>query len=765
MTDTADTTDTADDHADQRRRAIPPREPSATTPPPSSRAGRRAGPSSACTRRTSTDTEPAQVLPADDVPLPVGRPAHRPLVHQDADRRARAGSGGCRATTSSSRSASTPSACRPRTPRSRAAATRAPGRCRTSRTCAASSGRWARRSTGSTRSSPPTRRTTAGTSGCSCGSWRRAWPIARCRRSTGAPTTGRWRASRSKAPTATAGAAARSVEKRDLEQWFLRTTDVRRRAARLRAASTGPSRSAIQQTNWIGRSEGAEIDFETAPTATSPAASAARLHDAAGHAVRRDVHGPGARSTRWSPVLTAPEQRGRGRRPTSSRRGAGPRSSACRPIARRPASPSGADAINPVNGERIPIFIADYVLSGYGTGAIMAVPAHDERDFAFAQRFGLPIRRVVAAPGDRRRRPDGRRPTSPIRADERLVNSGGFDGLPADEGGEAIVAWLAETGQGGAEGHLSTARLADQPAALLGHADPGHLLPRPTASSRCPTTDLPVRLPETVDYKGSGDNPLNHDEAFLRRRPARAAAARRGARPTRWTRSSTRPGTGSATCRRTTTDGPVDARLVERWTPVDQYTGGAEHAVMHLLYSAVLDEGDARHRPGRPSDEPFKRLFNQGQILGADGERMSKSRGNVQDPDELVARYGADTVRLFLMFMGPWDQGGPWSPTRDRRRASLPEPGLDAGDRPARPRARRSGCRAPARGRGRGDGRGRAASGRASDAARRHRRLRRLPLQHDGRQAHGAVQHAVPLPRDAGRRRARSGTRRSGCCC
>ena len=109
-------------------------------------------------------------------------------------------------------------------------------------------------------------------------------------------------------------------------------------------------------------------------------------------------------------------------------------------------------------------------------------------------------------------------------------------------------------------------------------------------------------------------------------------------------------------------DGPVDDDMVERWTPVEQYTGGAEHAVMHLLYSRFFTKA-MRDLGLVQEGEPFKRLFNQGQILGADGERMSKSRGNVQDPDELVARYGADTVRLFLMFMGPWDQGGPWSPT------------------------------------------------------------------------------------------------------
>ncbi|MEX2183447.1 MAG: leucine--tRNA ligase, partial [Chloroflexota bacterium] len=319
----------------------------------------------------------------------------------------------------------------------------------------------------------------------------------------------------------------------------------------------------------------------------------------------------------------------------------------------------GADAVNSVNGERIPIFIADYVLSGYGTGAIMAVPAHDERDYAFAVQFGLHIRRVVAPPGTEADTPmDGAYVAHA--ADERLVNSGEFDGLLADEGGRAIVARLAERST--AEPKV-TYRLRDwlisrqrywgTPFPIV-YCDTDGAVP-------VPEEELPVRLPEDVDYHGSGTNPLTKDEAFLRTTCPRCGGPARRETDTMdtfidsswyWFRYLSPEKTGSA----------VDRGLVDRWTPVDQYTGGAEHAVMHLLYSrfwtkAMRDCGLIGH------DEPFRRLFNQGQILGADGERMSKSRGNVQDPDELVSRYGADSVRLFLMFMGPWDQGGPWSPT------------------------------------------------------------------------------------------------------
>jgi leucyl-tRNA synthetase len=176
-----------------------------------------------------------------------------------------------------------------------------------------------------------------------------------------------------------------------------------------------------------------------------------------------------------------------------------------------------------------------------------------------------------------------------------------------------------------------------------------------------PEEDLPVRLPDEVDYAGSGVNPLTRDEAFLNVPcPVCGEPARRETDTMDtfmdsswyWYRylSPDKP------------DGPIDFDLAESWTPVEQYTGGAEHAVMHLLYAREFTKM-LRDIGMLQQNEPWRRVFNQGQILGMDGERMSKSRGNTQDPDELVAKYGADTVRLFLMFMGPWDQGGPWSPT------------------------------------------------------------------------------------------------------
>jgi leucyl-tRNA synthetase, eubacterial and mitochondrial family len=451
------------------------------------------------------------------------------------------------------------------------------------------------------------------------------------------------------------------VEKRDLEQWYLRTTAYADELLDFTGLDW-PEPVKIMQTNWIGRSEGAEIDFETAPDDHQPGGDTLRVFT-----TRPDTLF-GATFMVLSPEhplverLTHPDRRDeagayveQARRRTEIERLSTDRD--------KTGIALGADAINPVNGERIPIFIADYVLSGYGTGAIMAVPAHDERDFAFATKFGLPIRRVIATADVAADDPLDDAYIAHA-ADERLVNSGRFDGLGADEGGRAIVAELA--GNGGAARRAEpkvTYRLRDwlvsrqrywgTPIPVV-YCERDGIVP-------VPDDELPVRLPETVDYKGSGDNPLNHDEAFLAATCARCGGPARRETDTMdtfmdsswyWFRYLSPE----------KRDGPVDRARTDRWTPVDQYTGGAEHAVMHLLYSrfftkAMADCGLIGQR------EPFKRLFNQGQILGADGDRMSKSRGNVQDPDELVGRYGADTVRLFLMFMGPWDQGGPWSPT------------------------------------------------------------------------------------------------------
>jgi leucyl-tRNA synthetase len=447
------------------------------------------------------------------------------------------------------------------------------------------------------------------------------------------------------------------VEKRDLDQWYLRTTAYADELLDFRGIDW-PEPIRIQQTNWIGRSEGAEIDFETARSDGHRGGETLRVFTTRPDTLFGATFMVLAPEHPLVETLTAPEMRAEVEAyvAQAKRRTEIDRLSTDR---EKTGVAIGASAINPINDEQIPIYIADYVLSGYGTGAIMAVPAHDERDFAFAQQFGLPIRRVVAAPGTAADGPMADAYVAHTEG-ERLVNSGPFDGMSADDGGKAIVAKLAETGK--AEPKV-TYRLRDwlisrqrywgTPIPII-YCETDGIVPVPDA-------DLPVRLPENVDYKGRGDNPLTLDEAFLRVDCPRCGGPARRETDT----MDTFVDSSWYWFRYLSPDddeGPVDRAMADAWTPVDQYTGGAEHAVMHLLYSRFWTKA-MRDCGLVGQDEPFLRLFNQGQILGADGERMSKSRGNVQDPDELVARYGADTVRLYLMFMGPWDQGGPWSPT------------------------------------------------------------------------------------------------------
>ncbi len=446
------------------------------------------------------------------------------------------------------------------------------------------------------------------------------------------------------------------VEKRELEQWYLRVTKYADELLDFREIEF-PEPVRVMQTNWIGRSEGGEIVFETAPSAHHPGGEAIRVFTTRPDTLFGATFMVLAPEHPLVTTLTAPERRdevaayvARAEAETEIERLSIEREKTGVRI--------GAEAINPVNGERIPLFVADYVLAGYGTGAIMAVPAHDERDFAFAVKFGLPVRRVVARPGHE----DADLDTAYVAHadDEVLVNSGEFSGLSADEGGRRIVAWLAERGQGRPavtyrlrDWLISRQRYWGTPIPVI-HCERCGIVPVPEA-------DLPVLLPDRVDYAGSGVNPLTRDEAFLNVDcPSCGGPARRETDTMDTFMDSSWYWYRYLSPRKP--DGPIDPDMVESWTPVEQYTGGAEHAVMHLLYAReftkmIRDLGLIQH------NEPWKKVFNQGQILGADGERMSKSRGNVQDPDELVAKYGADTVRLFLMFMGPWDQGGPWSPT------------------------------------------------------------------------------------------------------
>ncbi|MGH2358364.1 MAG: leucine--tRNA ligase, partial [Candidatus Limnocylindria bacterium] len=444
------------------------------------------------------------------------------------------------------------------------------------------------------------------------------------------------------------------VTKRDLEQWFFRITTY---ADELLAAVDGldwPEPIKLMQRNCIGRSEGAEIDFPV------------RMADGTEDRIRVFTTRPdtvfGATFMVLAPehplveVLTTPERRSEveayvaeARRETEIERLALDRPKRGVFI--------GAHATNPMTQEQIPIWIADYVLLGYGTGAIMAVPAHDERDYAFAVAHGLPVRYVVVPRGGSV--PEGE-PFVAHTADEVLIDSGEFSGMPAADAIGAITQQLADAGLGGP---AVTYRIRDWLVSRQRYWGP----PIPIVyceqhgAQPVPESALPVLLPPDVDFAPTGVSPLTSHAEFLDAHcPVCSGPARRETDTMDTFVDSAwyflRYASPHEEAR------AWDPAAVKAWLPVDLYTGGAEHAVLHLLYGRFLIKA-LRDVGLLDFDEPWLALRNQGQILGADHARMSKSRGNVQAPDDLAARYGSDTVRAFLMFIGPWDQGGPWNPT------------------------------------------------------------------------------------------------------
>jgi leucyl-tRNA synthetase len=440
------------------------------------------------------------------------------------------------------------------------------------------------------------------------------------------------------------------VVKRDLEQWFFRITNY---ADELLDFSQidWPEPIRLMQTNWIGRSEGAEIDFPVDTEGSEPIRVFTTRPDTifgATFMVLAPEHPLVA-------ALTTPERKAdieryvaTARRETEIERMSTEREKTGVFI--------GAYAVNPMTNQRIPIWIADYVLPGYGTGAIMAVPAHDDRDYAFAERFDLPIRYVVAPPSGER--PNGQ-PFMAHTADEVLIDSGEFTGMPASEAIGAITQQLTDQGLGRPavsyrlrDWLVSRQRYWGAPTPVV-YCEQHGIQP-------VPEDELPVLLPEDVDFAPTGVSPLQSHAGFLAARcPVDGGPARRETDTLDTFVDSSWYFLRYASPH---SEMAWDPEKVKLWLPVDLYTGGAEHAVLHLMYSRFFVKA-LRDLGMLEFDEPFMALRNQGQILGADHQRMSKSRGNVVNPDDLVARYGSDAVRLFLMFVGPWDQGGPWSTT------------------------------------------------------------------------------------------------------
>ena len=442
------------------------------------------------------------------------------------------------------------------------------------------------------------------------------------------------------------------VVKKELEQWFWRITDY---AEELLDFShiDWPERVVTMQTNWIGRSEGANVTFHT-ETGDSFIIFTTRPDTLWGATFM--VLAP---EHPLVDKLTTPEHR----RAVETYKYQAARQSEIERMSTEKEKTgvfTGSYAINPVNNERIPIWIADYVMMGYGTGAIMAVPAHDERDFEFAMKHVLPIRVVIEPPDW-----DGGELEEAYTGPGNMVNSGPFSGTPGDVAVQRVTAWLEEQGIGEfainyklRDWLISRQRYWGAPIPMV-YCDRCGIVP-------VPYEDLPVLLPEDAEFLPTGESPLKYHEGFLH---------------------TTCPKCGGPATRETDTmdtfacsswyqyaylspyykEGepasadsiPFDPAEMAYWMPVDVYTGGVEHATMHLIYTRFFTKA-MRDMGLVDFDEPMTALRNQGIILAGDGFRMSKSRGNIVAPDDLVEVYGADTVRGYLMFGWRWEQGGPW---------------------------------------------------------------------------------------------------------
>ena len=439
-----------------------------------------------------------------------------------------------------------------------------------------------------------------------------------------------------------------AVVQREMEQWFFRITQY---ADELLDHSKidWPERINLMQTNWIGKSEGVEVGFDISEYGLEEDAIrtfTTRIDTVFGvtFIVLAPEHPLVAQITTDEQRDAVEEYVEQARRQTEIERLSVEKE--------KTGVFTGAYAVNSLNGDRVPILTADYVLLSYGTGMVMGVPAHDQRDFEFAKKYDLPIRVVIAPPDwDRGELEEA------YLEEGTQVNSGEFDGLPSSEGMEKIADHIEALGLGGRAVNyrmrdwlISRQRYWGTPIPIVYCGSCGEV--------PVPESDLPVLLPDDAEFLPTGDSPLARHGDFV---------------------NTTCPQCGGPAKRETDTmdtfvdsswyflryaspsydDGPFDPVAAGEWNPVDQYTGGVEHAVMHLLYARFFVKA-MRDLGLLDFDEPFVRLVNQGTIV-FNSQKMSKSRGNVIAPDDYVENVGADVVRTYLMFMGPWEQGGDWN--------------------------------------------------------------------------------------------------------
>lgn len=435
------------------------------------------------------------------------------------------------------------------------------------------------------------------------------------------------------------------VERRPMRQWILRITEYADRLLEDLDELDWPESLKEMQRNWIGRSEGAEVTFKIDGTEHTFDVFTTRPDTLFGatYAVLAPEHKLVAEITTAEHRAQVDAYLDKVKTKSDLER---------TDLAKEKTGVfTGAYAVNPINGAKIPVWIADYVLATYGTGAIMAVPAHDERDYEFAKQFGLEIKAVLAG---------GDIENEAFTGDGEHINSDFLNGLNKEDGIAKAIAWLEENGVGEKkisyrlrDWLFSRQRYWGEPIPVI-HWEDGTM-------TTVPEEELPLMLPKTNDIRpsGTGESPLANIEEWVN--VVDPVTGKKGRRET-----NTMPQWAGSCWYYLRYIDPnndemiIDPELAKRWLPVDIYVGGAEHAVLHLLYARfwhkVLYDIGVVH-----SKEPFQKLFNQGMILGENNEKMSKSKGNVINPDDIVESHGADTLRLYEMFMGPLEASKAWS--------------------------------------------------------------------------------------------------------
>jgi leucyl-tRNA synthetase len=436
-------------------------------------------------------------------------------------------------------------------------------------------------------------------------------------------------------------------------QWMLKITEYAQRLIDDLSEVNYLDRIKTTQTNWIGRSEGAEVDFST--TAGDSLTVYTTRPDTLFGATYMVIAPEHPVLKKWESLLTNNDEI------AAYQEKAAKKSDFDRTEMNKEKTGvelKGVRAVNPVNGKEIPIFISDYVLMSYGTGAIMAVPAHDDRDWEFARVFGIPMVEVVAG---------GSISEAAFTdcATGTMVNSGFLDGLSVEEAKVRIKDWLEETGKGHRKVNyklrdwvFSRQRYWGEPIPLVNCEKCGWVA--------IPEEELPLRLPEVESYMptDNGESPLSTLESFINTTcPCCGGPAKR--------ETDTMPQWAGSSwyflryCDPKNDKALASKEALDYWMPVDWYNGGMEHTTLHLLYSRfwnkfLYDIGAVSHK------EPYLKRTSHGMILGEDGQKMSKSRGNVINPDDVIRQYGADTLRLYEMFIGDFEKTAPWSPSSIR---------------------------------------------------------------------------------------------------